>query len=297
MQENSKEYPLQGGILQYKVHKNKVSIIGFSGSAARVEIPEAIENLPVEEIEKKAFLSKKTLTHVILPHTVTTIGDWAFAYCDRLDNVELADRDIHFGKSVFLDCVNLKAFQIRGREEADGALLAVAAVSAEAYYLLDVMEAGSVPWLAKWDAGMLQKLHSKDTEGYSKQVLCGEEDYGSTDKDAYCNRRRRQKVRLCLKRLLYPKGLGSETEREITDYLLAHTKGCASEEAWQVVHEEFGDARAYYELFAQIGCVNRDNLDSMLHDLGEDHPRMKAYLLQYGNEHFGKNDFFAALQL
>lgn len=297
MQENNREYPLQGGILQYKVHKNKVSIIGFVGSAARVDIPATIENLPVEEIGKKAFLSKKTLTHVILPHTVTNIGDWAFAYCDRLETMELADRDIRFGKSVFLDCSNLKVLRLQGREEADGALLAVAAVSAEAYYLLDVMEAGKPAWLAKWDARMLQILRSKDTEGYSKQVLCGEEDYGSTDKDAYCNRRRKQKVRLCLKRLLYPKGLGPETEREITDYLLSHTKGCASEEAWQVVHEEFGDARAYYELFAQIGCVNRDNLDSMLLDLGENHPSMKAYLLQYGNEHFGKNDFFTALQL
>ena len=55
---------------------------------------------------------------------------------------------------------------------------------------------GSREWLSKWDARLAALPGAPDQEGYSRQVLCGEEDYGSTDLAAYISERRKGKVRL-----------------------------------------------------------------------------------------------------
>ena len=56
-----------------------ICITGFSGLAGRVEVPAGIEELPVVEIARKAFLSKKHIRVITLPDTVRVVGDWAFA--------------------------------------------------------------------------------------------------------------------------------------------------------------------------------------------------------------------------
>ena len=37
-----------------------------------------------------------------------------------------------------------------------------------------------------------------------------------------------------------------ETKEELIAYLKAHTKGCETEEAWEVVLEEHGNEKSYY---------------------------------------------------
>lgn len=296
-----------------------------------MEIPERIEGLPVRTIARKAFLSRKNLRKVTVPPGVTEVGDWAFAYCDSLHTVRFAGRDecrgpeggaaesgmpeqgaenggadcgeqvavsaLRFGKSVFLECGNLRYLYVRDGIESTAALLAAAVTTAGAAYLLDAEEAGSEDWLEKWDARMLTLLHTADNEGYSKQVLCGEEDYGSTDLAAYENGQRKVKVRLLLLRLLYPVGLSGECGRELEAYLREHTKGCEHEETWQVVLAEHGEDRAFYELFAELGCINDSNFEGLLLDVGEEYPELKAYLMRYKEEKLGYQDFFSGLEL
>lgn len=295
--EREQEFSIAGDRLYYVVREDKVIITGCAKAVGELAIPGTIGGLPVTGIGKKAFLSKKQLREVCLPDTLEEVGDWAFAYCDRLERVEMGDREIGFGKAVFLDCSGLRLLQIRGREEADAVLLAAAVTLCDAAYLLNVREAGSREWLAKWDARMLTLLHTPDREGYSRQVLCGEEDYGSTDLNAYLSDRRKGKVRLAFLRLLYPKGLEEETARELKQYLLAYTKGCKEEETWQIILTEHGSERAYYEMFAKLGCVHRENIEGILQDIGDKEPEMKAYFLRYQQEHLGYNDFFAGLEL
>lgn len=293
-------------------------ITGLKGLAWEVRIPEEIEGCPVTVIGKKAFLSRKNLRKVTVPAAVEEIRDWAFAYCDSLETVALCgnseDRpadetakahgltekgtaDMHFGRSVFLDCTKLKFLYAGGKNEGTAALLAAAVTTAEAPYLLDVREAGSPEWLNKWDARMMAILSSPDNEGYSKQVLCGEEDYGSTDLNAYESGRRRVKVRLLMLRLLYPEGLLPERKALLEQYLLEHTKGCVHEETWRVTLEEHGEDRVWYQLFAELGCVREDNFEALLADIGEDCPEMKAYLMRFKEERIGYTDFFAGLEL
>lgn len=360
-----KECKQAGGSLFYQIQKNGVSILRWqadvmggaaAGACGELRVPAQIEGMPVTALGKKAFLSQKHLRKVILPDTIAEVGDWAFAYCSGLKQVELPKREISFGKSVFLECGALEFLKVRemsgethsspgqchnpacemrlqednlgrslpsdtkwmpdkadgedlgegavcsnntaeNQEEMTAALLAAAVTVGEAYYLLDVCEAGSREWLAKWDARMLAVIHTPDQEGFSKQILCGEEDYGSTDLNAYMGKRRKIKVRLMLLRLLYSFALDEDIRGELQTYLKSHTKGCASEEAWEVVLGEHGEDRAYYGLFAELGCMTQDNLDGILRDIGENYPEMKAYFMRYKAEHIGYGDFFGELEL
>ncbi len=292
-----REIPLAGGSLRYEIRRGGVCVTGWHGLSGEVALPEQIEGTPVKVIGKKAFLSKKNLRRVSLPDSVEQIEDWAFAYCDVLEQVELPGGALRFGRAVFLECGKLKSLAVRGKSPLVAALLAAAVTTAGAYYLLDSAEAGSREWLGRWDARMLAVLGTSDQDGYSKQVLCGEEDYGSTDLSAYMSSRRREKVRLLLLRLLYPDSMDPRARETAQNYLVAHTKGCESEETWRVLLEEHGDDREYYELFAELGCLTEENLDAVLADIGEEYPEMKAFFLRYRGEKMGYADFFDELTL
>lgn len=287
--------------LYYKVHDNKVFITGYNGLASSIAIPEQIEGFPVAVIEKKAFLSKKNLRRVLLPDTVEEVEDWGFAYCNQLKEIRVPGKRIRFGKSVFLECSSLEQISVSQKTDTGTCfpsyLLAAAVTDFDAYYLLDIEAAGDEEWLAKWDSRMLTILHAPDTEGYSRQVLCGEEDYGSTDLGVYISGKRRQKAKLALLRLQFSQGLSAESRKELEQYLLWHTKGCESEEAWKVVLEDYGDQKEYYSLFAELGCVTSENLDGILIDIGEEHPEMKAYFLGMGQSDSAAEDFFDSLEL
>ena len=151
--------------------------------------------------------------------------------------------------------------------------------------------------MKQWDARMLQLLHRKDREGFSKMLLCGEEDYGSKENnlDYYINQKRKSKVRIAFMRLLHPLGIQEEVKEELIFYLQEHTAGKESEESWQVLHKEFGNDSAYYKLFAEIGCLTEDNFDQILREIGNEYPEMKAFFMRYKEEKLGYTDFFENL--
>jgi len=302
----NKEFAAAGGCLYYEEEGGKVCITGYQGLAAKIEIPARIEENPVTGIGKKAFLSQKNLRDILLPDTVEEVGDWAFAHCDGLASISFPRRQIRFGKAVFKECGGLKRMEVRAPQfsefsgraaEGTPELLAAAVGAMDAYYLLDLPEAGSSEWLEKWDARLLTILHTPDQEGYSKQVLCGEEDYGSTDLGAFTSGRRKEKVRLAFLRLLYPQKLSASRKAQLEDYLRSHTKGQPGEEAWLVLRDEHGNEREYYELFTELSCINADNFDAILTDIGEGYPEMKAFFMRLREGRACVEDFFAGLEL
>ena len=177
------------------------------------------------------------------------------------------------------------------------ALLAAAAVRMEDPHLFSIADAGSEEWLKKWDARMLVILREPDAAGFEKNVLTGEEDYTSTDFNRFTNEKRRAKARLAFLRLLNPYGMPEEIRLELEDFLRSHTKGCPTEEAWEVLLLEHAEERPYYALFAELDCVTADNFDAILQDMKEEHPEMKAYLMRYKEEKLGYTDFFDSLSL
>lgn len=302
-----KEWVLPQGSLYYELNGEEAVITGLSGAVNELQIPERLEGAVVTGIARKAFLSKKQLRSIVLPATLKELGDWAFAYCSRLEEVVLPEEPLILGKAPFLECGNLKLLAIgggdkerSGRMTADeerfpaecAELLATAVRVFEAYYLLEPSQVGNAEWLAKWDARLKAYLRADDYEGYSKQVLCGEEDYGSTDLEAFLTNKRKGKVRMCYLRLLNSVGLTDWLRTELEQYLLGHEK-----ESWEVILKEFGEERRYYQLFAEVGCLKDDNFDRVIGEIGEAYPEMKAYFLKMKEESIGYVDFFDTLSL
>ena len=289
------------GVLEYEFADEKAYIVGYEGLDARLEIPTQIEGCPVTGIGRKAFLSRKKLREIILPDTIEEVGDWAFAYCGGLVQVSFGGGKVRFGKDVFKECGCLERIYFKETVNEDqvgiSLLMAAAVQMMDAYYLLDLSEAGSSEWLAKWDARLLTMLRTPDQEGYSKQVLCGEEDYGSTDLEAFVSNKRKRKVRLALLRLLHPQGLSAELRGELEEFLRSLTKGGKGEETWLVVKDEHGDDREYYKLFSDLDCIHDENFEEILADIGEEHPEMKAFFLRLRDQNRSSEDFFAALEL
>ncbi len=272
-----------------------ITVLGTKGQPSRVVIPERIDGIPVTVIAKKAFLGNKVLTEISLPDSVREIGDWAFAHCSSLYKIKMPSNDIYVGKDICKGCKLLRFVDTGNGEEA-ARLFAAVPVMLDAAYLFVPTEVGSAEWLAKWDDRMLTLLFKNDESGFTRLVLCGEEDL-LADLPAYVVKKRREKAEMCFLRLLNPTGLSEETENKLQEYLHTHTKGCDSEAAWEALLFSHGDERAYYEEFMKAGCVTEENITDMLADMKDGHTEMKALLIRYQEEQLGKRDFFDSLSL
>lgn len=316
------------GTLTLKEYKKGLEVLSYEGSDIYLTIPETIDACEgnagqaaderpdaakdcirgkfVISIGKKALLSCKSLRRVCLPETIEEVGDWAFAYCDELREVQIPERGIRFGKGIFRECRKLGLVTVKGKPRDIAGLLAASVTLLDASYLFTPMRCGDGDWLKQWDARMLQILRAADKEGYSKMVLCGEEDYGSKENnlDYFLNQKRKSKVRIAFMRLLHPPGLQDEVKEELESYLRAHTAGSGFsdesvmlDETWQVLLKEHGEDSEYYKLFTEIGCLTADNFDRILSQTGENCPEMKAWFLRYKEEKIGYADFFAELEI
>jgi len=85
-----------------------VEIIEYIGDKWEVRIPPRIQNLPVTRIgngENKAF--DDSLINIIIPDSVTSIGDSAFFLCKNLTSITLPDGVTSIGNEAFGGCENL----------------------------------------------------------------------------------------------------------------------------------------------------------------------------------------------
>lgn len=291
---------IENGVLTYLVDKDKATILSCQVYGSRIAVPETIEGALVEKLGKKAFLSAKALKELRLPGTLKEIGDFAFAYCSSLERIWLPGRELAMGRGVFKDCHLLSAvYPVKEDGSFDvqaGMLLGAVPVKLEADYLFMPKQAGMGQWLTRFDDKLREFLARPDEDGFVKMVYCGEEDIVA-NVEYYLAERKREKARLCFLRLINDRELSEEFWAELTDYLCAHTKGCESEAAWEVVFKEHGTEQAYYTAFTKAGCLTRENCDDILTEMGESFPEMKAYLMRYRAENMGEEDFFAGLSL
>lgn len=295
------ETDTENGSLKYTVQDNYIILTEYRGRDISLIIPECVDGKPVTVIGKKAFLGAKGLQKLVLPESLMQIQDWAFAFCSNLESLTLPRKKLDIGQGIMKDCFKLQQIIIADDEpEAEGISYLLAAVmnKLEAFYLFDPSAAGSRSWLEQWDARLMSLMEQEDTEGFSKMLLCGEEDYGSKDNnlDYYVEQKRRFKVRLAMLRLIYDTGLKPSVRDKLLSYLQSHKKGESSEETWKVVLEEHGDDRRYYQFLLDNSCITEENFDEMLSDMGERHTEMKAFLMNERSVKSKREDAFAALE-
>ena len=71
---SAKELTLENGLKYYEKSGTTITITGCDESATKVEIPAEIDGLPVTKIENSAFKDCTSLTEIIIPNSVTSIG-------------------------------------------------------------------------------------------------------------------------------------------------------------------------------------------------------------------------------
>ncbi len=276
-----------------------VKIEYYRGKDVGVSVPEIIEGGKVTEIMKKAFLGAKTVTKIELPGTVDAIGDWAFASCSALKELVIPARKISLGNGLFRDCEKLEKITLTGgTKEVDADipyLLALAVSKMDAAYLFDIEKAGSGDWIAHFDSVISQILDRDDSDGFSKMLLCGEEDYVGDESnfDTYCLLKKKEKVRILLVRLLHPFGMQDPYRERFSDYLSENM----DKAVWPLVLEEHGDEQEYFKLLIDTGCINDSNISKLIDSMGERNTQMKGYLIRHKGESSGSADFFGGFDL
>lgn len=296
-----------GGQLVYVPYKKGIAVKRFRGTADRVYIPPEIEGKPVIAIERKAFLSCKTLQYIAVPDTVEEIGDWAFAHAEQLRSVSVPRHPLSSGKELFLGCKRLREIVLSSSQEewAEYApqglyrMLAMAVTVLHDYFLFDPVEFGSDAWVKRWDEKLMALVELDDLDGFEELWTCGEEDYEGKDYDikSYPVEKRKMKLRIAYFRLMHLYKISDGTLNALREYLRCHTKGTDTPEAWELIMEEHPNDLEYYRVFADSGCIAEENFDSLLEDMRDCSAEIKAYLLRYKEEHFAAKDAFAAFDL
>jgi hypothetical protein len=95
--------------------KKGIIINAYEGTATAVRIPDRINNLPVVEIGNDAFNGVKIrllLTSIVIPNTVTTIGNYAFSNQDQLPSITLPTSLATIGNNAFYQCFSLTSISL-----------------------------------------------------------------------------------------------------------------------------------------------------------------------------------------
>ena len=65
-----KQLIIENGNLFYRIEQKEAIVTGYRGFAANLTLPPQIEDMPVVRVDRKAFLSQKTLCGIHLPDTI-----------------------------------------------------------------------------------------------------------------------------------------------------------------------------------------------------------------------------------
>jgi hypothetical protein len=104
--------------LSYTVSNGAVTITKYNGTATTVIIPSMIGGYPVTRLYSAStyssgvFYNKAALTSVIIPDSVTSIGNYAFYSCANLASVSIPSSVTSIGSYAFDNCGNLASVTI-----------------------------------------------------------------------------------------------------------------------------------------------------------------------------------------
>jgi hypothetical protein len=96
-------------------NNNAITITKYTGPGGAVSIPDTTNDLKVTAIASLAFSPCPTLTSVIIPDTVTNIGDNAFYNCTGLTNLTIGNSLAAIGSYAFANCPSLPGVALPGR--------------------------------------------------------------------------------------------------------------------------------------------------------------------------------------
>lgn len=104
----------------YTLDDGEINITGYTGTAAVLEIPQAIEGYPVTEIGNEAFYKNSYLVSVTLPDSVIRLGYYAFGYCPMLEIIYIGARVERVGHDLVVGCQKLEWIHVSPENDCLG---------------------------------------------------------------------------------------------------------------------------------------------------------------------------------
>lgn len=92
----------------YSVTDGLATVTGYTGTSAKVVVPEFFGYYQVTAIGEKAFAGNATMTEVVLPESLISIGKYAFNGCVGLTSIELPPNLATLGARAFQNCTRLE---------------------------------------------------------------------------------------------------------------------------------------------------------------------------------------------
>ena len=96
----------------YTTNNGTITITGYTGSGGPVDIPNAINFLPVTSIKTGAFYGNAAITSATIPGSVSTIGASAFSTCTNLACVILGEGVTGIEQSAFQHSTGLASITV-----------------------------------------------------------------------------------------------------------------------------------------------------------------------------------------
>lgn len=296
----SNKYLTANGAFLYEQNNNSVTILSYEGNEHYLVIPDEIDGFFVTAIASKAFLGKKDITHLILPDSVTAIGDWAFAHMSGLQVITLSSQDLILGKQIFMDCPSVSEIRISGKSDADPNLAFYMAYVYNALkntLLFRFEDAGSDAWYQELDDAICRFLDRPDDDGFEPVYLgwFEDEDVMTTQYPPYVQKKRLEKAALSLKRLRFPNALNDSHKLIYQNYLRTHI----DTGVWDcILSEPYREDIGYLQLILDISCITADNIDRLIADFNRvGATQAVAVLINYKDTQLVTNDFFEQLSI
>lgn len=279
----------------------------YTRNDTSVTLPDSVNGQPLKIIGTKAFLSCRNVERLVLPDTLESVEDWAFAHMKGLEEIVFPARDILFGKKVFLGCTSLRQIILSGAEDQyDGIpfFLASAATLMDDVPLklsLAGDEDGQWRWLEEYDRLLEQFLARPDTYGFEPAFIgwFNVEDVDDQQED-YIREQKRKKVGLAFQRLLYPAGMTENMERKLREYLLGKRDAKIPPlilEQFKNSHSGYSGNVAYFKLWQKIGGFDIYPPEYLLEHLAKADPEVRAFLMESRLNMEGNSGFFEMLEL
>lgn len=156
---------------QYKnIDDNSIEITGYYGryDSQKVTVPTQIDGFSVVAIDDNAFNESwfsDNMTTIVLPKSIISIGESAFADCKVLQSVELDGDNLltDIGNSAFAGCINLDSLpNIREvRSIADGAFAGTA---------IEEIDFAQYPWINSIGAGAFRECKNLKRVSFGSNI-------------------------------------------------------------------------------------------------------------------------------
>lgn len=275
------------------------------------ELPCEIDGEPVTIIGAKAFLSYHMVETLILPDSLESVEDWAFAHMKGLKELWIPAKRIVFGRKVFLGCGGLgkviltcRKASLQGQYEgmpyflASVFRLSLHDIKKELADLsLAGMADGQWQWLAFYDEALAVYLMRADDFDFQPAFI-GWFDVEDVDdqKAGYIAEQIKKKIEIVLQRLVYSEGITRQTEKLFGEYLVEKV----SEQTLDLLRDSgsgYGRSVKYFQIWQHLGGFKRYSPGFLLEQLEDADPEVRSFLLECQLEETAEGAFFGSLEL